>query len=116
MNAAMFSLNHLKVACGSCNMRELCLPIGLSAAEIEHLETLISTRRKIRRGDSLFRAGDKFESLYAVRVGFLKSTVVSTDGREQVTGFHMAGELVGLDGISNETHTCETVALEDNDV
>lgn len=116
MNAAMFSINHLKVACASCNMRELCLPIGLSTAEIERVEALVSTRKRIRRGDSLFRAGDKFESLYAVRVGFLKSTVVSTDGREQVTGFHMAGELVGLDGISNETHTCEMVALEDADV
>lgn len=112
----MFSLSHLKVACASCNMRELCLPLGLSTAEIERVEALVSTRKKVRRGDSLFRAGDKFASLYAVRIGFLKSTVVSTDGREQVTGFHMAGELVGLDGISNETHTCEMVALEDSDV
>ena len=113
MNAPMLSVDHLKVACASCNMRELCLPMALSTAEIEQLETLVSTRMKLRRGDSLFRAGDKFRSLYAVRVGFLKSTVVSADGREQVTGFHMAGELVGLDGISNEMHTCETVALED---
>lgn len=116
MNAPILSLSHLKVACASCNMRELCLPFGLSTAEIEQLETLISTRKKVRRGDSLFRSGDRFESLYAVRVGFLKSTVVSADGREQVTGFHMAGELVGLDGISNETHTCDTLALEDTDV
>ena len=116
MNAPNLSVNQLKIACASCNMRELCLPFGLSSADIERLETLVSTRKKVRRGDSLFRAGDKFKSLYAVRVGFLKSTVVSTDGREQVTGFHMAGELVGLDGISGEAHTCETVALEDTDV
>ena len=86
-------------------MRELCLPIGLSMAEIEQVEALVSTRKKVRRGSSLFRAGDTFESLYAVRVGFLKSTVVSSEGREQVTGFHMGGELVGLDGIGSETHT-----------
>jgi CRP/FNR family transcriptional regulator len=116
MSSPTFSLNRLKVACASCNMRELCLPIGLSMAEIEQVEALVSTRKKVRRGSSLFRAGDTFESLYAVRVGFLKSTVVSSEGREQVTGFHMGGELVGLDGIGSETHTCSTVALEDTDV
>lgn len=116
MNTPVLSVSHLKIACATCNMRELCLPFGLSTADVEQLETLVSTRKRIRRGDSLFRAGDTFRSLYAVRVGFLKSTVVSTDGREQVTGFHMAGELVGLDGISSETHACETVALEDTDV
>jgi CRP/FNR family transcriptional regulator len=60
--------------------------------------------------------GYRFESLYAVRLGFLKSTVVSTDGREQVTGFHMAGELIGMDGIGSEQHSCDTVALEDTEV
>jgi CRP/FNR family transcriptional regulator, anaerobic regulatory protein len=116
MNGPSFSVSHLKVACSNCNLRELCLPLGLSLPDIEKLEDLVATRRRIKRGESLFRAGDRFESLYAVRVGFLKSTVMSTDGREQVTGFHMAGELVGMDGISNEQHSCDTVALEDTDV
>ncbi|MFO0272967.1 MAG: cyclic nucleotide-binding domain-containing protein, partial [Betaproteobacteria bacterium] len=95
--ATGFSLAHLKVACSNCNLRELCLPLGLTLPDIEKLEELVATRRKVKRGESLFRAGDRFESLYAVRLGFLKSTVMSTDGREQVTGFHMAGELVGMD-------------------
>jgi CRP/FNR family transcriptional regulator len=116
MNAPSFSLPHLKVACSNCNLRELCLPVGMSLADIEKVEELVATRRKVRRGESLFRAGDRFESLYALRLGFLKSTVMSTDGREQVTGFHMAGELVGLDGISSEAHTCDMVAIEDAEV
>lgn len=116
MNAPIFSVSHLKVACSNCNLRELCLPLGMSLADMEKVEELVATRRKIRRGESLFRAGDKFDSLHAIRLGFLKSTVISTDGREQVTGFHMAGELVGLDGISGEAHTCDMVALEDAEV
>lgn len=116
MNAPSLSLGSLKIACSTCNLRELCLPLGLGLHEIEKLEGLVATRKKIKRGDSLFRAGDRFDALFAVRLGFLKSTVISNDGREQVTGFHMAGEIVGLDGISSETHSCDTVALEDTEV
>jgi CRP/FNR family transcriptional regulator, anaerobic regulatory protein len=116
MNAPQFSVADLRVACSNCNLRELCLPVGLSIPEIEKIEEIVATRRRVKRGDAVFRSGDRFESLYAVRVGFLKSTVVSLDGREQVTGFHMAGELVGLDGISTEQHSCDTVALEDTEV
>jgi CRP/FNR family transcriptional regulator len=116
MNSPQLNVAHLRVACSTCNLRELCLPLGLSVKEFEQLEELVATRRRIKHGEALFRAGDRFESLYAVRLGFLKSMVTSGDGREQVTGFHMAGELVGLDGISNETHSCDTVALEDTEV
>lgn len=116
MNAPSISVSGLRVACSNCNLRELCLPLGLSLKDIERLEELVATRKRVKRGDALFRAGDRFESLYAIRLGFLKSTVMSSDGREQVTGFHMAGELVGLDGISTESHTCDTVALEDTEV
>jgi CRP/FNR family transcriptional regulator len=110
------NLSHLRVACSNCSLRELCLPIGLSPDEMQRVEQIVATRRKLRRGDALFRSGDRFESLYAIRLGFLKSTAASSDGHEQVTGFHMAGELVGLDGISNDTHTCDTTALEDTEV
>ena len=63
-----------------------------------------------------FRSGDAFQSLYAVRTGFFKTCVSSEDGRDQVTGFQMAGELLGLDGISNDRHSCDAVALEDSQV
>jgi CRP/FNR family transcriptional regulator len=106
----------LRIACSNCNLRELCLPVGLSSEEMSRIEQLVATRRKLRRGENLFRNGDRFESLYAVRLGFLKSTLTSSDGHEQVTGFHMAGEIVGLDGISADSHTCDAIALEDTEV
>jgi len=116
MDTGDFTAARLRVACANCNLRELCLPLGLSQGELEKVEHMVSTRRRLKRGESVYRSGDRFDALYALRVGFLKSTVMSNDGREQVTGFHMAGELVGLDGISKEVHTCDTVALEDTEV
>jgi CRP/FNR family transcriptional regulator len=77
---------------------------------------MVATKRPVSRGDTLFRAGDAFQSLYAVRTGFFKTCVSSEDGRDQVTGFQMAGELLGLDGIGTEKHTCDAVALEDSQV
>ncbi|HYN60844.1 MAG TPA: fumarate/nitrate reduction transcriptional regulator Fnr [Rubrivivax sp.] len=106
----------LKVACSSCNLRELCLPVGFSDHELERLDSLVATRRTVHRGDTLFRSGDAFASLFAVRTGFFKTRVSSEDGRDQVTGFQMAGELLGLDGIGSDRHTCDAVALEDSQV
>jgi CRP/FNR family transcriptional regulator, anaerobic regulatory protein len=119
MNAAVLppiKSEPFKVACSSCNLRELCLPVGLSRPDLERLDTLVNQRRSVPRGESLFRSGDSFQSLYAVRTGFFKTCVSSEDGRDQVTGFQMAGELLGLDGISADRHTCDAVALEDSQV
>lgn len=105
-----------KVACSSCNLRELCLPVGLSSNQLDAIDTLVANQRQIARGDTLFRTGDPFDALYAVRTGFFKTCVSSEDGRDQVTGFQMAGELIGLDGISTDRHACDAVALEDSQV
>ena len=120
MNAATetskLRLEPFKVACSSCNLRELCLPVGLKRENLERLDDLVASRRNVARGDTLFRAGEVFQSLFAVRTGFFKTCVSSEDGRDQVTGFQMAGELLGLDGISTDHHTCDAVALEDSQV
>lgn len=112
----MIKLETLKVACSSCNLRELCLPVGLSRPNLEKLDHMVASRRSVKRGEALFHAGDAFQSLYAVRTGFFKTRVSSEDGRDQVTGFQMAGELLGLDAISQDRHTCDAVALEDSQV
>jgi CRP/FNR family transcriptional regulator, anaerobic regulatory protein len=109
-------LEPFKVACSGCNLRELCLPVGMSNQQLERLDDIVATRRSVARGDSLFKVGDSFTSLYAVRTGFFKTCVSSEDGRDQVTGFQMAGELLGLDGIGTDRHTCDAVALEDSQV
>jgi CRP/FNR family transcriptional regulator len=106
----------LKVACSSCNLRELCLPVGLSDGELQRLDSLVESRRSLRRGESLYTVGEVFKSLYAVRTGFFKTRVAAADGRDQVTGFQMTGELLGFDGIGTERHTCDAVALEDSQV
>jgi CRP/FNR family transcriptional regulator len=106
----------IKVACSSCNLRELCLPMGLNPDEMTKLDNVISTRRRIKRGGALFNTGDKFTSLYAVRSGFFKTCVTTADGRDQVTGFQMTGEIIGLDGIVSDRHSCDAIALEDAEV
>jgi CRP/FNR family transcriptional regulator len=117
-NSKVVSINQqtIKVACSNCNLRELCMPLGLSAAELDRIDDIVASRRKIKRGSTLFRNGEKFSSLYAIRTGFFKTCVASEDGRDQVTGFQMAGEVIGLDGIVNDHHTCDAVALEDAEV
>lgn len=110
------SIRQLRQNCSTCSLRELCLPIGLNAEEMRELDALITQGRPVKRGDGLYRAGEPFRSLYAVRVGFFKSSVISEDGREQVTGFHMSGELMGMDAISSDVHTCDAIALEDSEV
>lgn len=102
--------------CSSCAMRHLCMPQGLAVDDMPKLEALICTARSVRRGEALYRAGDPFDNLYAVRSGSLKTVMAHRDGREQVTGLRLAGDPLGLDGISTDTHTCTAVALEDSSV
>ena len=106
----------IKVACSNCNLRELCMPVGLSEVEMDRLDDLVATRRKVKRGQTLFTNGETFTSLYAIRTGFFKTCLATEDGRDQVTGFQMAGEIIGLDGIVHDRHTCNAVALEDAEV
>lgn len=97
-------------------MRELCLPVGLGPDELRQLDSLIGTRTKLKKGDTLYRAGEAFTALFAVRLGSLKTTVLAEDGREQVSGYHMLGDLIGLDGIGSDRHGCQAIALEDTEV
>ncbi|OUM00947.1 fumarate/nitrate reduction transcriptional regulator Fnr [Variovorax sp. JS1663] len=107
---------NIKVACSSCSLRELCMPAALDADDLRRIDEIVATRRRVRRRETLFRTGDRFTSLFAIRSGFFKTRVASEDGRDQVTGFQMAGEIIGLDGIVNDEHSCDAVALEDAEV
>ena len=106
----------IKVACSNCNLRELCMPMGLSTQELDKIDELVAVRKKIKRGDFLFQSGTAFKSIYAIRTGFFKTSVTTDDGRDQVSGFQMAGEIIGLDGIMNDRHACDAIALEDSEV
>ena len=106
----------LRTACSSCSLHELCLPAGLGQEELERLDKIINLKRPLKRGEYLYRSGGELQSLYAVRTGFMKSCVLHDDGREQVAGFHMAGELLGMDAIGTSKHMCDAIALEDSDI
>lgn len=105
-----------KVACRDCSLFQLCLPVGIDKVELAELDKIIKRRRPIQRGDHLFVTGDAFRSLYAVRSGSLKTYTLTEDGREQVTGFFLPGEIVGLDAIGEGRHTCSARALETTSV
>lgn len=105
------NLYQLRRTCGTCSLSELCLPMGLPHDDMRRLETLITPRGPIGEGEHLFRIGDPLRSLYAVRGGFFKTYVVEQSGREQVMGFHLPGELIGLDAIWPQKHQCNSVAL-----
>lgn len=110
------TIKAIKIACSNCNLRDLCMPMGLNADELIRVDELVAIRRPVKRGAALFHSGEKFSSLYAIRTGFFKTCVITEDGRDQVTGFQMAGEIIGLDGIVNDQHTCNAIALEDAEV
>lgn len=109
-------VDKLKTACSTCSLQELCLPAGLTAGELQSVDRLVDHRRPLKRGDYVFRAGAPLHALYAIRTGFMKSCVLHEDGREQVAGFHMMGDLIGMDAIGTNQHLCDAVALEDSEV
>lgn len=112
MKAKIIDIKEVKVACEECSLRELCLPLGLDEADLSSLGDVIKRTRKLKKGEFLYRVGDPLSSLYAVSKGSVKTCELSASGQIQITGFHLAGELVGVDGISSERHHCDAVALE----
>ena len=109
-------LADLKAACATCNLRELCLPAGLTEQELDQIEEMVKLRKKVKKGEALYRTDESFDAIYAIRSGFFKTRVTHEDGRDQVTGFSMTGEIMGMDGIGAEKHNCDAIALEDSEV
>lgn len=104
------------VHCGDCGLHDICLVEGLSPTDLDRLTGMVATRRRVRRGEPLFRSGDRFDAVYPIRLGFFKTRVSSDDGREQVTGFPMPGDILGFDAISAGAFQCDAIALEDAEV
>lgn len=102
--------------CANCSLNGLCLPQGLAAGDMAKLDTLVQQHQYLARGDYLYRAGDKFHAIFAVHRGFLKTQSLSEDGREQITGFYMEGEMLGVDAMGAGEYLYHATALEDSDV
>jgi len=106
------NVGNLKVRCKDCNLRELCFPHGMTDAEMTNMDTVVEQPRSLHKNDYLYRDGDTAMAIYAVRSGCVKTMAESASGDEQIVGFHLAGELLGLDGFAEGVHTCNAVALE----
>lgn len=107
---------YVRPACQSCGVRELCLPVSLDGEALSLMDELVERREPLKKGDYLFRTGDKFKSLYAIQYGSMKSYGLTMDGKEQVTGFHLTGEVLGMDAIDEKQHHCNAVALEKTEI
>lgn len=101
-------------ACAQCGSRSLCLANVLDARLPVGFEGVFGQSRKIRRGEVIYRAGDTFQNLYVARAGSSKTVTMHHDGREQITGFQIAGELIGMDGLVTGKHALDAIALEDS--
>jgi CRP/FNR family transcriptional regulator, anaerobic regulatory protein len=106
----------MSTRCSACSMHQICLPTGLKEEDMDKLDQIIGRRRKVARDTHLYRVGDPFTNLYAIRLGHFKTHQVNPSGDQQVTGFQMAGELLGMDAISTDRHHCDAIALEDSEV
>jgi len=95
---------------------EFSLSRGVESSVLPYIERMLHARMKLRRGHALYQSGGRFHSLYALRTGTCKSVILTRDGHDQIIGYHIAGEIVGTDGIATEAHECEATALEDMDV
>lgn len=108
----VITLEKIKVACENCSLATLCLPMGLEMADVERLSNIINRNRPLHKGDHLFSKGDVFHSLYIVKTGTVKTYTQCADGTEQIVGFHLPGELIGMDAIQDGQHHCSASALE----
>jgi CRP/FNR family transcriptional regulator len=115
-NTNACSHGFIKASCADCNLKGLCLPIAMDIGDIDRLDKIIQRSRPLHAGDHLYRSGDTFKSIFAVRSGSIKTYMVDEDGIEQVTGFYLPGEVLGFDGIGTGNHACNMLALETSSV
>ncbi|PAU89109.1 transcriptional regulator FNR [Pseudomonas sp. WN033] len=98
--------------CKDCSLAAMCLPLSLQSEEMDMLDSIVKRGRPLKKGEMLFRQGDAFSSIYALRSGAIKTFSLSDSGEEQITGFHLASELIGLSGMDSERYPVSAVALE----
>lgn len=101
-----------EIHCQNCSISQLCIPYSLSKSELDTLDHIIERKKPFQKNDEVFKAGDKVKSLYAIRSGTLKSYTITEQGDEQITNFHLAGDLIGFDGINSGSHPSFAQALE----
>ncbi|WP_069385046.1 fumarate/nitrate reduction transcriptional regulator Fnr [Halomonas caseinilytica] len=106
------TLSDTRNNCHNCRLRSLCLPDNLSKDDLGELDSIVQRRKPVSRGEYLFQAGQRFNSIYAVRTGAVKTSTLMANGDEHILGFHLPGEVIGLDAIVSRTHPSSAIALE----
>ncbi len=101
-----------QVSCGDCRLSSICLPISLHIDDIDKLDSIIQRSRPLQKGEYLYRSNEAFHSVYAVRSGTIKSVNITNNGEEQVTGFYLPGEILGMDGLAQNHYNNSAIALE----
>ncbi len=101
-----------ETTCQSCSLRTLCLPLLLNSQDIDRLDSIINRSRPIKKGEFLFRQGEPFKALFAIRSGCIKTYSITAQGEDQITGFYLPGELIGLSGIDTQSYPVSAVAIE----
>jgi len=109
-------LSQEKIACKMCALANLCLPKGISDDELEQLNSVIQQREPKKRGSHWFHSGEKFRSIYAVRSGCIKTYRISDSGEEQISGFYLPGDIIGLDAIESGYYSCSAKVLQTSSV
>ncbi|MDH5632625.1 MAG: fumarate/nitrate reduction transcriptional regulator Fnr [Gammaproteobacteria bacterium] len=110
--ASVVNIGKIKVACQECSLRELCLPLGLTDQDVSSIEKIVRRTTDLKKGEYLYRMGDELRGLFAINRGSVKTLEMGRDGDVQITGFHLPGELLGVDAISTDKHPCDAIALE----
>jgi len=105
-----------RVNCSNCRLNTICLPISLHIDDIDRLNGIIQRSKPLQKGEYLYRASDSFDSVFAIRSGAVKAVSISDKGEEQVTGFYLPGEVVGMDGLADDTYTNSVIALETSSI
>lgn len=111
-DANVFPIEQVCSTCTSCRLQDMCFLQSLTPTELEKVERVVRHRRPMSRGECLYHAGAPFQSIYVVRTGSIKTYTIDVEGREQITGFRMPGELIGLDAVATDVHGSTAEALE----
>lgn len=109
-------LEEIRSRCQKCSLFQLCMPMGLADGDLDKLDKIIKRRRPVEKGEYLYRIGEPFTAVYAVRSGSLKTFTSTREGQDQIINLYLPGELMGLDAISKQTHICSAMALETTSV
>lgn len=105
-------LSEIRQACSNCRLIDLCLPVALNTEDVESLDQIVQRNKPLQKGERLYQTGQGFSAIYAVRTGALKTSIVTEDGTEQITAFHLPGEITGLDAIGFGNHPSTAEALD----